>query len=719
MNLPVRKLHQIALVEGNSKRPIYHVHKWWARRLGSVFRALILSSALPSTETVTGFWDKYYNGLSLRGRTLYDPMMGGGVTIFEGLRLGCKVIGVDVNPVAWFITKKEVEPLDQRLVQECYDRLVATVGAEVRRYYATKCPKNHNAEVVYALWIRQVKCVKCREIGDLKGTAIIRERVVRGKKESKILRVVTCAKCGAVFETSSEQPRCPECGSSIHFETDTLKGTYKCNSCQNIEKITEAVRRKGSFLSSRMFAIQYFCSICGTGFKKPTKSDLALYDLATKELKARKDTLMYPKQRIPIQGRSDKRPVSHGYKKYYQLFNPRQLLSLALILREISCIPDKSAREFLLLTFSSSLETNNVLCKYESKWGKVSALFGIPGYHVPNRCGENNVLGRGRGSFVRSFEKMKRGKKYAQRPYELLFDNDELSVETGRQKTYLTEYVSTPVTISGRQTQEVDQPLILCRDARKVPIIGSKSVDVVLTDPPYYDNFVYSELADFFYVWLRLVLKDDYPWFRGHSSRRNQEIVVNEKSRKGETRFVDSLAAVLKESKRVLRDDGLIVFTFHHSNPAAWVSLRSAIWKAGLYVTATPILRSEGKSGYRMGNINYDVCVVCRKGAPSKDAQGTNIGAENFLGECNKVVTELYQRDTEINESDILTAVMGQFLRSRSSATDDALGKIRDIVANLRSKLPVAQDGSESKGQEPLTHYISPIGMSTNVGSSR
>ena len=103
-HFPVEMLNQVALSEGNSKKPIYRMHKWWARRLGSVFRTIVLSVFGDKEETSESIWHKFCDGADLKGKIILDPFMGGGTTIIESLRLGCKVIGVDIYPVAWFVT---------------------------------------------------------------------------------------------------------------------------------------------------------------------------------------------------------------------------------------------------------------------------------------------------------------------------------------------------------------------------------------------------------------------------------------------------------------------------------------------------------------------------------------------------------------------------------------------------------------------------------------
>ncbi len=88
-------------------RPIMAVHKWFARRPGTLFRALILS------EFVKGpLREEFYLGQSLKGLRVLDPFMGGGTTLIEANRVGCAITGLDINPMAWWIVRQEITDLD-------------------------------------------------------------------------------------------------------------------------------------------------------------------------------------------------------------------------------------------------------------------------------------------------------------------------------------------------------------------------------------------------------------------------------------------------------------------------------------------------------------------------------------------------------------------------------------------------------------------------------
>jgi len=96
-------------------------------------------------------------------------------------------------------------------------------------------------------------------------------------------------------------------------------------------------------------------------------------------------------------------------------------------------------------------------------------------------------------------------------------------------------------------------------------------IDLVITDPPFGGLLHYSELADFFYVWLRLPLKEKYPIIFGPEyTPKSMEAVAN-RAREPEDPdgyYQRLLTACWKEAHRVLKPGGMLAFTFHHSEDA-------------------------------------------------------------------------------------------------------------------------------------------------------
>jgi adenine-specific DNA methylase len=404
------------------------------------------------------------------------------------------------------------------------------------------------------------------------------------------------------------------------------------------------------------------------------------------------------------------------------MINERQLLCLSHLLREILKIPDINIRELMLIAFSDCLDANNMFCKYEIQWHKISLFFGLHAYHPIERPTENNIWGieYGRGTFVKCFEKVRRAKAYCKKPYERLLKsgNKRFSKYTGN------ECIEANIVGDFDALKQINRAALLrCDTAENLSFIPNKSVDAVITDPPYFDNIQYSELADFFYVWLRLGLKDLYPWFNLELSSRPNEIVQNERMGKTIEFFSEGLKKVFAESYRVLKDDGLLVFTFHHNKLWAWESIGKILLDSGFYISATPIVRSEGKSGFHSskGNIRYDCVLVCRK-RPNKlkDVNWSSL-KELILKEAILWTRRTLQSGMRISEVDVFTIIMGKTLEYYTKAFPnlkhhnelltlaEALNEMKDfadhITENSQTELPPLPK-SYARKAEQLTLFI-------------
>src|SRR5512135_1655831 len=149
VSFPIVEINRLAVPERNAFKPIYQMHKWFARRASCVFRAILLGCLKPAgTDIMAEFYKDHTNDPDTNGKLILDPFMGGGTTVVEALRLGCKVVGIDLNPVAWFIVKTETTPVDIDALQQSFDdlanRAVPWSGKTVKQtlldLYKTTCP---------------------------------------------------------------------------------------------------------------------------------------------------------------------------------------------------------------------------------------------------------------------------------------------------------------------------------------------------------------------------------------------------------------------------------------------------------------------------------------------------------------------------------------------------------------------------------------------------
>jgi hypothetical protein len=208
---------------------------------------------------------------------------------------------------------------------------------------------------------------------------------------------------------------------------------------------------------------------------------------------------------------------------------------------------------------------------------------------------------------------------------------------------------------------------------------------------------MYAELADFFYVWLRLALKDRYHTFEADYSPKAREIVKNEAQGKDDAFFFQGLTRVFRECNRVLKDDGLFTFTFHHKETWAWKSVLSAILNAGFCVVAIYPVRSEKRGGFHaeVGNIGYDIPFVCRKRRGDGQAVSWEALKDEIYFAAQESVERIKTSGRSISDADLFVIVMGRCLELYSKHwpnvlkegqqvdVDQAVDDLDDLVDSL------------------------------------
>ncbi len=608
---PVVFASRLALREGNSKKPIYQIHKWWARRLGSVFRSILLSATSPANTSDSAFEQRFYGANDLSGLVVLDPFVGGGTSVVEAAKCKASVIGVDIDPVACFVTGRVLAPVRQVELQRAFSAVKRLVREQILAYYTTVLPDGRNGLVQHAFWVERITCPHCQQTAPAHPHYQLR-RNQRARKQ-----VVFCCHCGEIHHLPLHRKNfeCRACKSRTTIEQGNVAaGRFTCPACDRVSPTSPASPKNPP--RHDLFALEV---IVGKEkkrvFKKADKADLALFRRAVRDWDYQKARdRVTPKERIPVRARVDNRPVSFAYTHYQQLFNGRQLLSLSLIAKTIRAIPAPNVREFLALAFSDCLAANNLFCYYAFDYQKLTPLFGLHAYHKVTRPVENNVWGTGfgRGTFEKCFEKLLRGKRYGAQSFEYRYS----SGKNPRPKQMLTgEFIKTSPVSSVPANRGGSFFLILNQSSENLNTIPKGSVDLVLSDPPYYDNLAYSELSDFYHVWLKRLRLPNY---RGRGAGRTplkESLYVKTRLEKEHYRFQFGLKQVFGECARVLKDAGLLVFTFHHREPKAWEALAWALSQSNFRITNVFPVRSEGQSQFHSsdGNLKWDAVFCCRK----------------------------------------------------------------------------------------------------------
>ncbi|UCG01405.1 MAG: DUF1156 domain-containing protein [Candidatus Heimdallarchaeota archaeon] len=695
---PFSKVSEIAYKESNAKRyyrPVLTLHKWFARRLGSVFRSILIYASLSSSlnklkdESIQpnhrvlsekDFWDIYLEEYSFHDLVVLDPFMGGGTTIVEAIRLGFGgVIGGDLNPVAWFTVKKELEDVNINNLQGEFKKLSSKISSELARYYKTQCEHClHYADVMYFFWVKEIRCEQCSDT-----LSLFRSYLFAYGRSDSSLGYFLCPQCNTIFQDPIKKKnlQCPECSYAFDSSSYIVKrGKFYCPQCEYSAKIVETSTKQGRPIE-KLYALEYFCPNCKTrDYKRADSKDHELYQKAYQELESIRELLPLPNQPIPL-GAKTQELLNHRILYFTDMFNARQLLALGKILKEILQIQDQNIREFFLITFSTALEYNNLLCEYHRKNHYIYNLFRKHAFPATLNPVENNVFGTakyGTGTFKNFFAKTIRIKEFCQNPYEYYITEEGKTKRQSMTRSITGRVVSSYSELIQKPSGSI---YLYCHSSHEIQI-PDNSVDLVITDPPYYDNVQYAELSDFYYIWLRLGLEDSYPWFKPPLSPKKAEIVKNPKLGKTEKDYQRGLKTVFAEIHRVLKVEGLLVFTFHHKQLKAWSSIIESLLDNEFYIAAVYPVRAEMETSTQIRgkkSIEFDIIFVCRKRRKDPETIEWNTLIPKIKSSQTRKIGSLTGETGSLSDEDRLVVTFGVGLKYYSQYYPNVMYKGRSL----------------------------------------
>lgn len=679
-HFPIVAISQLAERESWRKelgRPIYHIHKWWATRLGSVFRAIALGAV---ADEGTDIWQAFYNRHDFKDKVVLDPFMGSGTTLGEALKLGCSVVGCDINPVSTFLVRQALTPVSEAVLRSAFEALEAKVSAEIKRYYMTRDPETGEAiPVLYAFWVKEVHTPSGEAIPLFSNYIFSRDAYPKKRPKAQIL----CPSCAAVFADRYDATDldCPSCGHGFNPQIGPASGQKIADKAGNSYRVKDLLPADGTPPSERLYALMAVRKDGTKIYLAPQEHDFALYREASDRLK--REQLPLPTSEVRA-GHNTNQARGYGFTKWADFFNDRHKLCLGLLLREILAIEDVPAREQMLCLFSSTLEFNNRFCSFKGEGtGAVRHMFSN---HIlkPERTPlENSVWGGGRssGTFSTLFEsRLLPAKRYLAAPFEI-GTQDSLFAEPGRSPKIVASAPLAPHIVQEWPTARREQTaLILNGDSAALPL-PDRSVDAVVTDPPYFDFIHYSELSDFFFAWLSPVLAADHAFFDKPNSSDPGEVQHKESAM-----FAYHLGRVLAESSRVLKDDGPLCFSFHHSRSEGWRAIYEALRQADFTVVAShPLhaeLRGSSPKSAAKDPISLDAILVCRKRAAVGSLELTDA---DIIARTKAKATELMAGGMTISQSDIFVIAAGELLIGAGGVSPEAFEERLD---QLREKLP-------------------------------
>lgn len=647
--------------------------------------------------------DLFYEPLRLPGVVVFDPFMGSGTTVGEAQKLGCTAIGRDINPVACRAARVALGPLDRTKVHSLFEQLAAGVGSELRNLYQSIDSSGQRCQVLYYFWVKFLSCPACGSRVDLFARYIFASHADRVRHpEAKVF----CPHCDRVLscDYGDESVACP-CGKQFDPRAGPARRTTAvCQRCSHEFPIAKTFASCGHPPRHRMYAKLV---LRADGFKEYlaiTDDDRRAYEAA----RERRRTTGYPVPSIPLEtGYNTRQILNYGYRFWHELFNERQLLALTMLATSIQALPAGEAREALAVLFSGTLEFNNMFASYKGEGtGAVRHMFS---HHIlkPERTPiEANPWGtpKSSGAFSTLYKsRLKRALDYREAPFEIAVER-HLTGKSGRKVYGMSPPMGGPVLASHpRDGLSPGATYLSCGDSARTDL-PAKSVDLVITDPPFFDNVHYSELADFFHAWQQLYFADQGD--PNNTTRRPEEVQDTDA-----VRFSTKLKAVFLECNRVLRDQGLLVFSYHHSRSSGWTAVADAVLGAGFSIVQSQPVKSEMSvakpKSQAKSPIDLDVLMICRRRADDLRQRRADADAlEVAAATARSRVARFSSAGRELSLNDVRVILLSQLLVELSAGRDGReVNRSWDLLQPTLDSL-AEEIWSNQKIEAPASHGV-------------
>lgn len=634
-SFPEEEVNALSQVEAFNKhlyRPNTYMHKWWARRSGTTFRSIL--KQLVTDPSHAG----YYSPGGLEGKIILDPMMGGGTTLHEAIRMGANVIGIDVDPIPVLQARATLTgiPLDHK--KKVFDSFFEELSNVISPLYVTSCPTcGKSSEIQYTLYGIRKKC-RCHEI-------VMADNLILRHEKERTVRI--CPSCHEIV--SDDGHECRREAKTRMYDRDT----DICESCG--EKFEDCLQYPFSQRYAPV-AIVGLCGKHGQFFKRPNGDEEEHLDEASRRL----GSLGFGRCKEVIAGPKSDDLIAHEVHYYEDLFTPRQLLYIEEA-RRIMARYEPKDRLWLALLISTSLEFNSLLCGYKGsdirRPGAIRHVFSHHAYTFPHTALENNPTfsQTTSGSLQRLFQdRIAKASEWAMKPLEVKVSGGK------RKKVSIAGEVDQGVEVSDWKglTSGTRRFMLLHADAGSVSIPPGL-VDFVVTDPPYYDSVQYGDLSNFFRVWLEVLFPEYANW-----SYDVSKAAVASNGNANKDWYEEAMTRIWQTCHSALKPEtGRLIFTYHHWRPEAWASLTNSLKGAKFSLVNHYVVFAENPISVHIKGLkalSHDSVLVLR---PKKPGEAGRVWEEpqsidrsssySFCRDCGFTLGWLLNSD--YNSDEVLT----------------------------------------------------------------
>jgi putative DNA methylase len=629
--------------------PGISLFRWWARRPHALIGEILDAAS----------------GDSMR---VSDPFSGGGTVAMEAARRGLDVYAQDLHPWAATGVASALRQVDASELSEAGEAWLHGLLAERISLYGGRCPVHKaDSEVITAFWVRRAPCPDCGTDVYLYPYPLI-SLASRGSGETQ--GYFGCASCGSVTRSrlTTRDRRCSSCHRALGTPDRALHpgGVTKCPQ-QGCDASFPGLRVGGVW---RPVLVQRVCG-SSTHLDRPTDEEVAAAIASFDEVPGPL------REEIPL-GLETKRLHRAGLTRWVDLYPRRQVRSMitaARVLRELDL--EHPVRARLLLALCGASEMAGYLSRWDRYYPKAFEATANHRFNLTGLAAETNLLAdRGRGTFAHRVAQSVRAAEWASE-----FKTRSVMTMSSRRRSRLTP-------------EELDGATVVCGSSRR-QLLPDASVDLILTDPPYFDDVQYAELGSMFLVWARAVglvgnsIKVDF----------RSEAVLNEMRGSDVERYCDRLAAVLREARRTLRPRGRMVLTYHNTDGRAWWALSRALGRAGFWVAALAVVHTENETDHSKRNrraFSRDLVLECHlvhRGEPVVASRAWDDQSSALIA-AGRAVAKLAGQLASGNERRSWT--YRRFARAYGEYLDGKNGYIR--FPNATSELKGKRNNGDDRG---------------------
>jgi adenine-specific DNA methylase len=642
-------------------------------------------------------------GGEIANMLVLDPTAGGGSIPFEAERLGVRAFANDLNPVSALLLYATIDyPSKHGLaVLREFEDLCKRFLTLVEPHYQGIFPKEPEGSTVLGyIYARTVRCQYCdgliplspnwRLSSDGTGVRLLPERASGPLTPGRICRFEIVSRLEEHSEgtVNDGDARCPYPDCTRVVDGDEIKRQAQAGGMgeqlyaiaikQRIESLDRTDRTREKWVRS---------------FRSPQEEDdnsaLIAERLAAKMPEWEANDIV-PTEALP-EGNKTTEPIRYGTTIWRDHFSSRQLLCHGLgveVYRKLldsdrvaGAVTDlrKAAYIYLALSLDTLLNYGCRSCRWDSVTGRIRSIFDRHDFAFCWSYSEMAFLIAGQG-YDWAFGKTA---KCIEELVELVRPEEtasaKLAAKAQRRSSKGTELPFAPLSVCPEAMHSPPPVTVTCKSGDHLDHIDNNSIDVVVMDPPYYDNVMYAELSDFFYVWLKRTAGYVEPGlFLRLLTDKDQEAVANVARFKGQKGakalagrdYQERMAAIFLECRRVLKPNGVLTLMFTHKATGAWDALTTGLMKAGFTITASWPINTESEASLHIKDksaANSTIFLACRP-RQQQAATAEKLYWEDVEPLVAKAVRERVQKfqDAGITGVDLYLASFGPALKKFS-----------------------------------------------------